>query len=76
MDKETLQHHKNLWGEEPDDKRCVAQLNGLHPEEQTLYQALQHNEMGHNIRLEQERITFSLVEKKLTDLEFVVESGG
>ncbi|MBW2186024.1 MAG: hypothetical protein JRG71_06360 [Deltaproteobacteria bacterium] len=76
MDKETLLLHKSLWVKELDDKRCVAQLNYLYPEEQQLYQALQENDLGHNIRLEQERITFSLVEKKLTDLEFVVESGG
>ncbi len=63
MDQPTLLAHQSLWGQEEDGKRCLDRLQHLTPEEQTLYNDLKDNTLGSNIRLEQERIDFSLVRK-------------
>ncbi len=58
MDHETLREFRHLWGREPDDKRCTAELPNLREPERQLYFDLKNNVLGDNIRLEQERIAF------------------
>lgn len=60
MDRETLMKMRPMWGHET--KPSTGKLTYLNLEEQQLYQDLQHNKLGQNIRLEQERITWSYVE--------------
>ena len=69
MDRQTLMAFQGLWGREPDDKRCLADLLNLTEPEQSLYQDLRNNVLGDNIRLEQERIGFAYLCKRL-DLQY------
>ncbi len=62
MDRETLLAGRELWVNEEDGKRCLAALPNLDEDEQQLYQALRNNQLGENVRLEQERIAFSRLE--------------
>lgn len=59
MDRETLLVGQKLWVKEEDGKRCLAELPNLDQEEQALYQELRSNQLGENVRLEQERIPLS-----------------
>ena len=61
MDRETLLDHRSLWGQEENSKRCLDTLLHLTPAEQTLYDELKNNTLALNVRLEQERISFSRV---------------
>lgn len=63
MDEATLLEHQALWGVEPQPTQ--AELTTLTETEQQLYQQLQQNQLGHNIRLEQERISFVWLQGKL-----------
>jgi hypothetical protein len=56
MDRETLMEHKALWGVEPSPE--TGALMRLTGEERALYDQLRRNELGNQIRLEQERIGF------------------
>lgn len=64
MDFATLHHNSNLWVREDEKQRCLDELTHLTPEEEGLYNDLRNNRYGANIRLEQERISFSLVREK------------
>ena len=56
MDRETLMEHQALWGVEPSPE--TGALIRLTAEESALYDQLRRNELGDQIRLEQERIGF------------------
>ncbi len=56
MDSETLMEHQPLWGVEPSPETIA--LTRLTAEESVLYDQLRQNELGHQIRLEQEMIGF------------------
>lgn len=57
MDEATLLEHQPLWGIEPQPTQ--AELTALTEPEQQLFKALQQNRFGQNIRLEQERISYT-----------------
>ncbi|MGH3298928.1 MAG: Wadjet anti-phage system protein JetD domain-containing protein, partial [Trebonia sp.] len=61
MDRSTLLAHQSQWVREPSQSTAVLPL--LDPEEQTTYQALLSGTYGQAIRLEQERISFTAVER-------------
>ena len=61
MDHETLTEHLSLCVPEPEAKRFLGNLPNLTPDEQQLYDTLRHNSLGHNLRLEQERIGYRRV---------------
>ncbi len=61
MDRETLLAHRPHWGREPQPSR--AELSRLTPEEHLLYDDLRSDRLALRLRLEQERIGFSWVEK-------------
>lgn len=61
MDEPTLLAHRPHWSREP--VPVTDHLPLLTPEEQAVYQALLRNEHGDQVRLEQERIRFSAVER-------------
>lgn len=67
MDRETLMAFRELWVPEPADKRRLTDLPNLTLEERALYEALRDNALGDNIRLEQERIAFCYVCRKLME---------
>jgi len=68
MDRETLFTFQSLWGTEPEDRRSVARLTNLYQEEQQLYDDLRDNVMGNRIRLEQERICFNYLRRRLNSV--------
>ena len=61
MDRDTLLGHKELWGEEPRESRCLHELEALDDEERALYDDLRFDRLGERVRLEQERIVYSQV---------------
>jgi hypothetical protein len=65
MDRETLMEFRHLWGREDDDKRCVSDLVNLNEAERELYLELKGNVLGENVRLEQERIAFEWVRRRV-----------
>ena len=74
MDRLTLLEHRDRWGRE--DRPTSAQLTRLVPEEATLYHDLVIDALGQRIRLEQERIDWSLVQTALSscgDIEDLTE---
>ena len=46
MDRDTLLGHKELWGEEPQDRRCLHDLDALDGEESALYDDLRFDRLG------------------------------
>jgi hypothetical protein len=66
MDRETLLEHECFWGKEKYPAR--GHLDYLRPEEDALYHALIHGELGEGIRLEQERVSYSKVIWALTQI--------
>jgi len=56
MDRPTLMEHRTLWGFEPSPETGI--LTRLTDEESALYDQLRSNELGGQIRLEQEKIGF------------------
>ena len=56
MDRPTLMEHQTLWGAEPSPETGI--LTRLTDEESALYDQLRSNELGGQIRLEQEKIGF------------------
>ena len=50
---------------EDEKKRFTGRLFNLTDEEQQIYQLLQQNRLGENLRLEQERIPFQLLEARI-----------
>ncbi|MCF6188668.1 MAG: DUF2220 family protein [Desulfobulbaceae bacterium] len=59
MDHTTLMAYRELWVREEEHKRCHDQLHHLNVEEQSLYEDLRADVPGKNVRLEQERISYS-----------------
>lgn len=68
MDRKTLLDHKHLWGAEDPSKRYTSDLSNLTSEEQALFGDLKENQLGLNIRLEQERVGFSTLSTLLSTL--------
>lgn len=63
MDETTLLGHRRHWVHEPSP--TTRPLPRLLPDEQATYQALVEDRFGPAVRLEQERVRFSLVERAL-----------
>jgi hypothetical protein len=65
MDQATLLDHRDHWTTEPSPTAVVLDL--LSPGESALYADLTSNTYGRSVRLEQERVSFSAVEKAVAD---------
>jgi hypothetical protein len=68
MDRETLMNHKELWTEELSATRVLCDLEFLDPNERAVYDDLRHDRLGDRVRLEQERLSYQLVERAVSDL--------
>jgi hypothetical protein len=68
MDRATLDAHRSLWGEEPADKRFTDELERLSVDEQSLFDDLRHDRIGERVRLEQERVSYSWLGRRLAEL--------
>jgi hypothetical protein len=66
MDLETLLAHRALWVCE--DTPFRGALSRLHTEERELFDALVNNRFGEKVRLEQERVSFGLVQRAIQDV--------
>jgi hypothetical protein len=66
MGRETLMAHEQQWVSEP--QPISRKLPRLSEEEQTLFNNLRENRLGHAVRLEQEKIGFGWVEAALNQL--------
>lgn len=66
MDETTLISHRNLWCTE--EKPFLGQLNHLTDNEYRLFCELQGNVWGKGVRLEQERISFSFVQRAIEQI--------
>jgi hypothetical protein len=60
MDATTLRAHQHLWGTEPSP--YIGELPNLTEHEQAVYQMLSTLEPGKNLRLEQEQISFAILQ--------------
>lgn len=69
MDRETLEMHRELWGQEPATKRFTGSLDLLTEPEQSLFHALRNNTLAECLRLEQERIGYCHVQAALGELK-------
>ncbi len=69
MDEDTLIRHKVLWGRE-DTPHTASELPNLTAEEQDVYQGLKQHRWGHNVRLEQERIDWSMAWEEIRSRHF------
>lgn len=67
MDEQTLMNQRNQWVTEPSQSQ--ADLNCLTDEEQHLYNKLRDNRIQKNLRLEQEFINYSVLTRKLDELQ-------
>ena len=63
MDRATLLAHESLWGRE--EAPHIGPLPRLHEQEQALYADLRQNTLGDRVRLEQERIPLSRLQRAL-----------
>lgn len=68
MDQKTLLAHQTFWGSEPSPS--IKSLSHLNPEEATLYDDLKNHRIAPNLRLEQERISFSSLTEVLSSMGF------
>jgi hypothetical protein len=66
MDEATLLSHQPLWGKEPSPVNRDLPL--LTPDEARVYDALRYHTHAPNLRLEQERISFTLVRRVVEDI--------
>jgi hypothetical protein len=66
MDEATLLAHQPLWGSEPSPVNRDLPL--LTPNEARVYDALRYHTHALNLRLEQERISFTLVRRVVEDI--------
>ncbi|MFI0788932.1 Wadjet anti-phage system protein JetD domain-containing protein [Streptomyces lydicus] len=66
MTRNVLLEHRNQWVKE--DAPTHGHLATLSPEEADLHESLMEGEFGHNVRLEQERVRYHLLEGALNDL--------
>src|SRR5262249_46674153 len=62
MTRETLMAHRSLWGRE--DVPCRATLSRLEQDERALFDDLVSDRLGQNVRLEQEHVSYSSLEKQ------------
>lgn len=69
MDRDTLLSHKKSWVREDTQRR--AALTRLDDSEADLYSALLEDRFGEHVRLEQERISYSLVLKAVAEINLV-----
>jgi hypothetical protein len=65
MDRATLDEHRELWGEEPEP--VTHELTRLTAEERALFEDLRHHRIRRNLRLEQERVGFRWVGRRLRE---------
>ncbi|WP_282782596.1 DUF2220 domain-containing protein, partial [Nocardia sp. CC201C] len=65
MDRDTLLSHEGQWVRE--DSPTVTVLDHLRPAELDLYRDLVDDTFGHAVRLEQERVRYSVVESTVRD---------
>jgi hypothetical protein len=63
MNRETLMAHRSLWVRE--DAPCRTALSRLDHDEQALFDDLVFDRLGEKVRLEQEPVSFALLEKTL-----------
>jgi len=63
MDRETLLAHRDHWGEEPEPTR--RELSRLSTEEAELYDELRSDRLQARLRLEQERVSFGWLLRRL-----------
>jgi hypothetical protein len=68
MDHQTLLVHRALWTQEPSQGRSLRDLPALGDHEQSLYDDLRFDRLGERVRLEQEKIGFTLVEAAVLNL--------
>lgn len=66
MDEATLLSHKPLWGTEPSPVNRDLPL--LLPDEARVYDAVRYHTLAPNLRLEQERISFTLVRRTVDNI--------
>ncbi|WP_413751877.1 DUF2220 family protein [Streptomyces sp. R-74717] len=66
MNRSTLLEHRGQWVKE--DTPTHQPLSTLTPDEADAYDSLVDGEFGHNVRLEQERVRFHLLEDALNEL--------
>ncbi|TVQ41908.1 MAG: hypothetical protein EA370_00885 [Wenzhouxiangella sp.] len=69
MDRTTLDAHRELWGQEPEDRRFRGELDRLDDAEQALYQALRNDSLAPRLRLEQEHVRYAWLQAFLQRLE-------
>jgi hypothetical protein len=69
MDRETLLRHRELWNEEPQERRCLHDLEMLDDEERVLYDDLRSDRLGERVRLEQERVGYARVVEAFAHIE-------
>jgi len=68
MDKKTLLEHEKLWGRE--ERPSPREFKRLTTYEQEVYEILKNDVLAKSLRLEQERISFSLVRTTVKKNEF------
>ena len=68
MDRATLDAHRELWGQEPEDRRFRGSLSRLDESEQALYQTLRDDVLAPRLRLEQEHVRFAWLARFLEHL--------
>ncbi|WP_084766204.1 Wadjet anti-phage system protein JetD domain-containing protein [Nitrococcus mobilis] len=64
-----MAQHRHLWVKEPRESRFEGHLSRLTDPEQALFEDLQANRLGENVRLEQERIAYGWLEQALRQFE-------
>ena len=71
MDRATLDAHRELWGQEPEDRRFRGELPRLDESEQALFQTLSNDSLAPRLRLEQEHVRFAWLQAFLDNLSAV-----
>ena len=71
MDRATLDAHRQLWGQEPEERRFRGELPLLDQAEQGLYQALVDHSLAPCLRLEQEHIRYAWLQSFLNSLSAI-----
>ena len=69
MDRATLGAHRELWGQEPEDRRFGGELPHLDMLEQDLFRALRDDVFAPRLRLEQERVRYAWLRAFLDQLQ-------
>jgi hypothetical protein len=76
MDRQTLEAHRDLWGQEPPDGRYTGPSTRLRAAEQELLEDLRADRLGQRVRLEQERISYGWLKRALADRVSRPQSSG